>query len=171
MLTAAAQVVTEARNAVEQGALVGRAKKQLAEAEEIDRKAAELRERSERLRQAARGTDEVLSGLVAKAGVPLRVEPVDQRMRLTLETRRGATCYAELSDGERWRIAIDIAIKAVGPGGEITLSQAAWQDLDTTNRRAIAEQAKAGNILIYTACADEGDLRAEIYGDGHAGVH
>lgn len=155
--------VEDAREAVENGAIVRRAKAALVAADVAEEERATHEAEADALRNAAKGVDDVLSSVVAKSGVPLRIEPVENRMRLTLETKRGRTCFGELSDGERWRLALDIAIQAVGQGGEITLAQHAWEGLDFDNRRAIAQQARDGGILIYTAQADEGELRAEIF--------
>ncbi len=162
-LVRAASAVDQCRQRVETGAVVRRAKAQLAEAEQFDRAKATHSAEAEALRDAARAVDNVLSDVVSRAGVPLRVEPVNLALRLTTETNRGRTCFGELSDGERWRIALDIAIKAVGAGGELTIGQAGWQDLDSANRAAIAERAREAGVLIYTAQADEGELRAEIF--------
>jgi hypothetical protein len=149
--------------------LVRDARAKLAKAERDQADAAEHDRQAERLRQAAKGTDDVLSAVVAKAGVPLRVEPVDGRMRLVTDTRaRGRTCFGELSDGERWRMALDLAIKAVGEGGEITIPQIAWEGLDPMNRQAIAEQLAEAGVIAYTAEADEGDLRAEVFNGDEA---
>jgi energy-coupling factor transporter ATP-binding protein EcfA2 len=170
-LTEAAQAAGRARERLVQGGIIIRAKAQLTEADDYRKLAERHRERAERLRAAGQGVDGVLSDLVAKSGVPLRVEIVDHRMRLVLDTKRGRTCFGELSDGERWRIAIDIAIQAVGTGGEITLPQASWEGLDNENRRAIARQAREGRIIIYTAECDDGDLRADVYQEAADAVH
>lgn len=111
------------------------------------------------LRRKAKQTDEVLSEIVSTlAGCPLTV--IDGR--LSAQTKRGPTFYAELSMGERWRIALDVAIQAVGEGGLLVIPQEAWEGLDPQNREAIAQQAKAARVVILTAeCADS-ELKAEI---------
>ncbi|MBK8184671.1 MAG: AAA family ATPase [Candidatus Competibacteraceae bacterium] len=78
--------------------------------------------------------------------------------RLVTDTKRGATFYADLSAGERWRIALDIAIQAVGTGGLLVIPQEAWEGLDPANRAAIDAQAKAAKVVVLTAecSADEG---------------
>jgi hypothetical protein len=162
-LVEAAQAVNRARERLQQGAIIERAKAQLNEADDYRKIAERHRERAEKLRAAGQGVDGVLSDLVAKSGVPLRVEIVDHRMRLVLDTKRGRTCFGELSDGERWRVALDIAIQAVGRGGELTIPQYAWEGLDPTAREAIAEQLRKAGVLAYTAEAADGELRAEIF--------
>lgn len=162
-LAAAAEAVTAARQAVEQGALARQARLHLSDAEKLAAEAKKHQADAQRLRDAAKGTDDVLSSLVAQSGVPLRVQPVNQAMRLVIDTQRGPTVFAELSDGERWRIALDIAIKAVGSGGMLCIPQMAWQDLDVPSRLAIANQLEGSGVVAFTAEATDGDLVAEIF--------
>lgn len=159
-LEQAAAGVSQARSAVEQGAVVRRAKQQVADAERCAAEAAAHAERSQRLRDAARSTDEVLSSVVAKTGTALRVEAG----RLVLDTRRGATYFSELSHGERWRIALDVAIEAVGQRGVLVIPQEAWEGLDPDNRAAIAEHVRGRGAVVLTAEASNGDaVSAEVY--------
>lgn len=104
-------------------------------------------------RRWAKYTDELLSEQVATvAGCPLTVADG----RLVAQTRRGTTFYAELSAGERWRMAMDIAIAAVGDSGLIVIPQEAWEGLDTANRSAIHSQAQSAGVTILTAeCSDD----------------
>lgn len=163
-LVRAKAAVDEARERIEAAVQIRRAREQAVEAQSADATAADCQARADRLRDAARGVDDVLSGVVARAGVPLRIEPLDGRMRLTLATGRGpSTPFGDLSDGERWRLALAIAIKAVGPGGELTIPQHAYEGLDPAARVAIAEQLRAAGVIGYTAEAADGSLRAEVF--------
>lgn len=120
-------------------------------AQEHAREAAELRRK-------AKQTDEVLSEIVSTLpGCPLQV--VDGR--LLCGTKRGPTHYHDLSMGERWRIALDVAILAVGEGGLLVVPQEAWEGLDPDNRAAIAERVRAARVVILTAECSDGDLTAE----------
>jgi len=110
------------------------------------------------LRAKAKQTDEVLSEIVSTlSGCPLTVI----EGRLSTQTKRGPTFYADLSMGERWRIALEIAIAAVGEGGLLVIPQEAWEGLDPLNREAIAQQAKAALVVILTAECSDGELTAE----------
>lgn len=121
--------------------------------------AQEYADEAKELREKARKTDEVLSEIVAEIpACPLRV--IDGR--LVTDTKRGATFYSDLSAGERWRIALDIAIQAVGTGGLLVIPQEAWEGLDPANRAAIDAQAKAEKVVVLTAeCSDDSSLKAE----------
>ncbi|MBC7077149.1 MAG: hypothetical protein H5T92_02395 [Synergistales bacterium] len=102
-------------------------------------------------RDAARAIDEVLSSLVSRVTKRLRVEAG----RLVCDTDRGVEAFGELSPGERWRIALEIAVEQLGQGGIVTVPQEAWEALDPINRAEIAEIAKQVGVVILTAEADE----------------
>lgn len=159
-LVTASTEVTAARQAVEAGALIRKARLDLMAADQHADTAKEHAATAIKLREAAKGTDEVLSGVVAKTGCPLRVEAG----RLVLDTKRGATYFADLSHGERWKMALDIAIDAVGPKGVLTLPQEAWEALDPQNRELIAEHVAGRGVVILTAEASNDDeLVAEVF--------
>lgn len=127
--------------------------------EELMSQADEAERRASLLRHAAWGTDEVLSGLVSRVTKRLRVE----NGRLVTDTDRGVEPFAELSPGERWRIALEIAAEQVGKGGLVTVPQEAWEALDPLNRAEIAEIARSVGVVIITAEADEhNQIEAEV---------
>ncbi len=159
-IIAAGESVTKARQSVEQGALIRQAKQQVQAMQKAMSESVQHRSRSAMLREAAKGTDEVLSGVVGKLGTKLRVEAG----RLVLDTHRGATYYDDLSAGERAKIAIDIGIDAVGEHGVLTISQEIYEGLDGNNRRMIAEHAEQRGVLILTAeCSDDEEITAEVF--------
>lgn len=158
LLQAAEYDVTIARRAVEQGAIVRKAKESSEKAAAHMQSAAEWSQISDHLRDAAKGTDDVLSDVVQKLGCPLRVAAG----RLVTETKRGETFFGELSDGERWKLALDIAIEAVGPNGVLTIEQNAWQDLDPTNQQLIINRVAETDCTLFTAQCADGELRAEV---------
>jgi hypothetical protein len=154
------QLVTAARLAVETGAVVRAAKTHLVRATQFEGKAKEHRKAGDLLREAAKGTDEVLSGIVATLGCPLRVEAG----RLVIDTHRGATYFGDLSDGERWKLVLDIAIDAVGPNGLLAIEQDAWEGLDPINREMIAQHVASSTVAFVTAeASDDEELRAEVF--------
>ena len=156
--------VDAARSADRLGHAVREARLKIADAEQAEAESKRLSRISpSQLRAAAKGTDEVLSEAVAKLGTPLKV--VDGR--LVLKTGRGDTYFGELSTGERWKLALDIAIDAVGVGGALAVSQEAWEGLDPANRRLIAEHVKGRGVLLITAEACDGELRAEEFSTNH----
>jgi len=115
---------------------------------------------AERLRDAAKSTDQVLTELVAKTCNVLRVE----HGRLVLTTKRGATYFADLSHGERWKLAIDIALELLPECGIVVIPQEAFESLDPTARRIINEHAKTRGVVIITAeSSDDEELTAEVF--------
>lgn len=164
-LDSAKQAAVRAREAVEYGAIVRRAIGELADADAKLREAASAEREAAELRSAAAAVDGVLSDLVQAAQVPLWVEGG----RLLTQTDRGATRFAELSAGERWRMALDVAITAGGPGCLLVIRQEAWEGLDYESRRLVWEHARARKAVVLTAEAprtaqdDEGGLVAVEY--------
>ncbi len=152
-LELAALAVQNARQAVEAGALARQARERLQQAEAADQERREHAELATAYREAAKSTDDVLSGVVAASCSRLRVEAG----RLVLDTGRGATYYADLSHGERWRLALDVAIDAIGERGLLTIPQEAFESLDPMNRTAIAAQAVRRGVVILTAEASGDD--------------
>jgi hypothetical protein len=134
------------------------------EAREIaDQEAAKARanaQQADLYRDAAKGVDEIVSRSIA-AVAPRGMGVKDGR--LVVETDRGMELFSDLSAGERWRLALDVAIDAVGEDGVVPIAQEAWEGLDPQNRIAIAQHARERQVWICTAEADEGDLRAEVF--------
>ncbi|MFH0810937.1 MAG: hypothetical protein V2A77_10805 [Pseudomonadota bacterium] len=163
---AASDAVTRARRALENGATIRRARLHLEAAEEAEELARIARNDAVRLREAARATDDVLSQMVACP--VLRVD----KGRLVTDSDRGVEPFAELSHGERWRIALDIAIDRLdeleAAGADVhrlivVSRQEAWEGLDETNRRAIHQHAIERRVTLLVAEATDGELRAEVY--------
>lgn len=150
-LADADEAITAARKAIEAGSAARAAREKLRQAEMHREKEAAAEEEAERLRSAAAGVDQVLTDQIATLGSPLRVEAG----RLVTDTDRGPTFFADLSDGERWRMATEIAVKAVGPNGMLTIPQAAWSELSPKNRLMIDNLARSGRVVILSAIATD----------------
>ena len=108
-------------------------------------------------RDAAGGIDGVLSDAIAGLEAGLFVESG----RLCVTTSRGSTPVGELSNGERWKLALDLGVRQVGKGGVLAIPQEAWEGLDPENRSIIDSHARAIGVVVLTAEAAAGDLRAE----------
>jgi hypothetical protein len=159
LLQQAADDVTAAREALERAAVVRESIKHLSEVEQHMRAAAEHRQKADWLRDAGKATDDVLSDLVGRLGVALRVS--GGRL-VTDHPVRGETFYSELSMGERTKMALTIATDAVGPNGVIVVAQEFWEGLDPDNRRMVAEHMLEAGVVGITAEAALGELRAEV---------
>lgn len=108
---------------------------------------AEAAGRAEVFRDAARAVEDALSELVGKVTRRLRVEGG----RLVCDTHRGVEPFGELSPGERWRIALEIAAEQLGPGGLVTVPQEAWESLDPIHRAEAAQIARQVGVVLLTA--------------------
>lgn len=152
--------VTAARQAIEQAALQRKAATDLELAKLADVEAGILRDSATGMRAAAGRIDGVLSGVVGKLNCPLRIRDG----RLILDTDRGEELFADLSDGERWRIALDTVIPFLPADGVLTIPQSAYGELDPINRREIHDLLRARGVVMITAeaTADEG-LHANVF--------
>ena len=135
--------------AITKGSLIREAIARDREAKRCLGSANESEKHAMRMREAGKGTDDILSGLVSRATDRLFVEVG----RLRCITARGKTFFSELSAGERWAIGIDLAIDAVGAGGVFVCPQEAWEGQDDENRRLASDKLKAANVVMITAQA------------------
>jgi len=157
-LTAASNQVQAAAKALEAGAAIRTAKLQQETAKQHVEAANQAKNVASILRSAAKSTDEILSSLIPSGA--LRVEAG----RLVLATDRGAAePFTDLSDGERWAVAIDLAANQLPEGGLLTVPQIAFEGLTQSTRNSIHEHAKRRGVVILTAEAIDGDLAAEEY--------
>lgn len=148
---AASTELDAARRAQEQGVKIRDAREKLAKAAEHKAAAAAARDKANRLRYAAKCVDEVLSDAIQCP--QLRVELQDGVTRLVTDhpTRGKSVPYHELSEGERWKLAIDLGVERVGQGGLLVIDQSAWEGLDSFVRPEIHAHAKAKQCFILTA--------------------
>jgi len=158
-LAVAASAIEIARVKHETAQRVTQARLHAADADEAERAAAEYARTAEGLRDAARATDEILADAIQSSVL----RPLDGRLVLT--TDRGSTFYHDLSRGEKWKLAIDIVVAAIGSDGLQIIPQEAWEGLDPDNRHFIHEHAVRVGVNILTAEASNGELRVEEYED------
>lgn len=160
-LHALRKAVEEARMRQNAGVLVRAAHETLEKARVAAAEASALREKSEKLRAAADGCEELLTLAIQKiAPRELRV----RNGRLVIPTARGPfTIFDELSMGERTAVAIDVTADALGENSVFVLPQEYFEGLDPHVVRALNEHLVSRRCHMVTACADGGPLRAETY--------
>jgi len=114
--------------------------------------------RAEDLRTAAKGTEDVLAEVIKESCPQLRV---DEDFRLVTDHPVRGECYfSELSEGERWKIGIAIAVsvfKKKEVPGLLGVPQECWESLDSKNRQVILESIEGTNLGILTAEANHVD--------------
>lgn len=157
-IVAAEDAIANCRASIEAGVLARRALEKLEQSKVHAHRENAAAKRAETLREAGRRIDDVLSEQIAKLKSPIKVKAG----RLVLQTHRGETFFADLSEGERCKLALDIAIEAVGPGGLLSIPQEFYESLDPANRQAICDHVKGRGVVILTAEATDGPLRAEL---------
>jgi energy-coupling factor transporter ATP-binding protein EcfA2 len=158
-------MATAARQAIDAGALARKAKEQIAAAEDF-RLAAELAAKTaEKLRANAAATDDVLAAELRRIGCPWYPVEVPSgngtaRRLKTKHPRRGETLVAELSEGERARDAIDVALSLGGKSDRpavLILRQEQFEGLQPSVRAEIDQHAKERGVVILTAAASDDD--------------
>lgn len=155
----AALAKTEALSLVQRGEVVRRAKATRAKANQLSLEASETAELAAKLRTLARSTDGVLEQALVDAGFDtIKV----YEGRLCVETDRGLEPVSELSTGERWELALDLAARGLPKGAILSVQQEGWQALDQDLRRKVAAMAKQRGLVIVTAEVNNGELRAEL---------
>lgn len=139
-----------AQAAIEKGALIRQAKADASKVKEHRSKAKAASDKAVRYRDAGKATDDVLSSCIKCP--QLRVESDGKTARLVTDTARGKSIpFHDLSDGERWTIAIDIGADQVGEGGLLVISQIGWEGIDGAHRLAIHQHAVNRGVYILTA--------------------
>lgn len=153
-------VKAEALKAAQQGEVIRRAIESANKASAIRDEADQLAAMAVKLRALARSTDTVLEQALVDAGYST-IKVHDGR--LCVESDRGLEPFSELSHGERWRMALDLAARGLPKGAVLPVCQEAFESLDPANREFVNALAKERGLVIVTAEACGGDLRAEVY--------
>lgn len=132
-------------------------------AQQAAKRVAALTLQAKSLRVAVAQPEAILASLMASKVPGVKFE--DGRM-IYRHPKRGNVQFAALSAGERWRIAIGVAMHGVGRGGLITIPQEAWEGIQPAIKQQISEQAQEAGVVIITAsCSDNDEIEAEIYGE------
>lgn len=145
--------------AFQQGEVIRRAHGTLAKAERLTTEAEAESTLAEAWRRLARSTDAILEEALVNAGFDA-VKVHDGR--LCVQSDRGLEPFSELSHGERWRLALDLAARGLQAGAVLPVRQEAFESLDPANRLHLASLAREHGLVIVTAEATGGELRAEI---------
>lgn len=157
VIDAALKDVEAARLASEQGTLIRAAKERLAEADLLEEQRKAAVKSSERLRDAAKS---VLDALAAGVKALVPGLEINNEFRLVVpHKKRGQCFFADLSHGERWKLALDIAVNAFerkGERGVLSIPQEAWEGLDGINRSLIADHVAETDLIVFTAEAERG---------------
>ncbi len=155
----AAKAAREASEAWDRAVLSRDAIAKRALADECAKDAAKADQVAIDARDAARACDTVVEQAIDSDVLLVRDG------RLYVSTSRGETLFCELSDGERWEIAIDLAANRVGQHGLLVVPQSAWEGFDITNRELIASRAMKRQVTIITAEAQRQGEPAELHAD------
>jgi len=157
----------QVRARVQRGQVIMEARRHFATAREHEAEAHRLDEQAAAIRGAAKQTDDVLSGLVSSGRI--RVEA--GRLVVDHERRGKPVPFADLSKGEKWRLALLEAADRLREIGAdqlalIPIPQQAWEGLQPAVRAEVQAEARRLKVCIVAAQCDDGPLRAELFADG-----
>lgn len=119
--------------------------------------ARECKADAEKWRKNAAKTEDVLSSLIKSSALRVRKGRI-----VTTTDRDKNELYADLSHGERYKLAIDLAVESLPKGGLLTICQEAWDALNAELRQVIKDHAVSRGVVILTAEASVGNLRSEV---------
>lgn len=147
----------EAMDALQRGALIRKAKDDAIKSRVEREKAKKAKDRAETLRQYAKSVDDILS-----SQLPDGVLRIDDGRIVTKTDRSDSELYSELSDGERYKIAIDLVADQIEEGGLIVIPQHAFEGLTESTRNQIQEHLKMRKVVAVTASANDCELCSEV---------
>ena len=164
LLEAAEQALEEASEAVEVGVKVRSALEKKALAQKHREIAEKHESYAAKLREAGKSTDDVLNKAIRLPNIKMlggRVIYFDADKE---------EMFDRLSDGQRWKVAVEIgALRVSERGGDGTrlliLPQNAWESLDPDNKDIVADCANLEEVVILTAHSDRGPLRLVKHGE------
>lgn len=171
-LKAAEAAVAAARAADHQGVLIRDGLKRVAEATELDGKRKAAVKHSEQLRDAAKSVLDVLAEQVKTLVPGIKLDP---ELRIVVPHPIRTECfYSDLSHGERWKLALDIAVasfRRLGIRGVLAIPQEAWEGLDGRNRALLADLVAETDLIVFTAEAarnvESNGMEVEVVSSSH----
>lgn len=159
-LNEAHHMVVLRRQRVEGAALARKAADAAAEAKQWCVQADAITSEASALRRAAGQVTTVLGGAISALGTAIRV---NKEGMLVVETERGLETFDELSQGQRVKAAVQLAVHSIGPGGVIGLKQEAYESLDPINRQLLVDELKGSDVTIVTAeASDDEQITVEV---------
>lgn len=145
---------------LENAMTVERRRAALDESKRLQNESAQLVERSLEFRSAAAMVVENVSKALPAGPIKMG----DDGLLVVQHKKRGKSVpMDELSTGELWRVVLPYAIKAVGVGGIIPVSQESWQALGDDLKKEIDSICRANQVWLVSAQVGSGSLRVERF--------
>lgn len=155
----------QCEHAMTAGAAIREALRAKVEADELADEVRSLSNKAQHMREQARSVEQVLTEILAKSNVP-GFSVQDGRLMFEHAARGKAVPVAQLSEGERWRVALELVSRRIGEGGVIAVPQDAAESLDPERLAEVDSIAEELGLVIYSARATSGGLRAVRFEKG-----
>lgn len=134
-------------------------KRALEESKSLQDESVKIAKAAELLRAESVGLQAKIQSLLPDG--PIQI--VDGELKVEHERRGKFVPYDELSEGERWAIALGYAIRVVGEGGVIPVTQESWQSLGESARRKVLEVCRENKVWLISAQVENCDLTVVEY--------
>ena len=155
---AAECALADAQEAVELGVKVRDAKIAIGIAKQCVLNGEQNQNQADSLRDKAKDVDQVLSDLIPAGSLR-----IDEGRLVTATDRSSAELYADLSDGERAAMAIEVAVANLPSEGLLIAPQWMWEGWTKSTRDSVNAKLQAHGVVMLTAEAVDGELTAEPY--------
>ncbi len=163
-LAAADKARAAASEAIKSGVIVRMAKLAIDEAESHEISAIESQERAEKLRKQSSDVDTIISELIPAGNLR-----IDEGRIVTATDRSSSERFAELSDGERTALAIEVAVPQLPEDGLLIAPQWMWEGWTESTQNMVWGKCKKHGVVMLTAEARDGELAVEVY-EGSSGT-
>ena len=158
-LTSLERAEQKALESLNQASLLTTRKAALQQSIDFQHQSADLAEEASEVRAVAIA----VQAEVQKALPVGPIEVQDGKLVVDYQKRGKVIAFEELSTGQKWKVAMEYAVAAVGEGGVIPLSQEAWQALGPELKDSIAQQCRDAKVWLVTGEVADGELRVEEY--------
>jgi energy-coupling factor transporter ATP-binding protein EcfA2 len=154
-IAALQQAEVEALERLKIASDIDRRRAALAEAKQLQQKSVDVSEQSLKDRQIASEVQSRVQSALPEG--PIKVK--DGELVVVHGKRKKPIPIDDLSTGERWRVALEYAVAAVGEGGVVPVAQESWQALSPDLKQEIAEACKQRKVWLVSAEVCDGPLR------------
>jgi hypothetical protein len=167
-MNTAIQAVTQAREAIEQGARIRDVKQNKEKAAAHREAAREAEKAADEARNKAQEVFDLLAQSLHTSH--LQIKTVDGNPRLFVDhPKRGTTAFDRvngLSDGERVDFTLRELLPHLQSPGLLPIPQQVWQDLQPIDRQNLHDLAVEKGLFLFGAQVDDGELRVVFLGNG-----
>ena len=160
-IVAAENTVLEARQANDNGVLIRKALEAIEEADRLKEESKDRDKHAERLREAAKSVDAILSDMLLEATDKFRV--IGGQLVAEHPKRGWVPFDSGFSDGQKARVVIPMLLERT-PDLVLTIPQRIYQGISPSGRKELAAVVADTNAMCVAGQVADGELRSDYYG-------